>query len=72
MGNPISVLIWGAMPYVAKYNYSYHPSHSLDKFPGGCMYKFTVYYQYLQFMINIFINNSLHLTHVLAYLDYLF
>ena len=60
------------MPYVAKSNYSYHPSLGLDKFPGGCMYKFTVYNQYLQFKINICINNSLQLTHVLAYLDYLF
>ena len=39
MGDPISVLIWGVMLYVAMSNYSYHPSLGLNKFPGGNMYK---------------------------------
>ena len=56
----------GVMPYVAKTNYSYHSSLGLDKFPGGCMNKCTVYNWYLQFTINIFINNSLQLSHVLC------
>ena len=57
MGDPISVLIWGVMPYIMKSNYSYHPSLGLDKFPGGV---FTSYFTnlqfyncYLQFTINI-------------------
>ena len=70
----------GMIPYIAKSNYSHHPSLGLDKLPGGCMYKFTVYNtyrftvfdEYVQFKINIFINNSLQLTHVFAYLNYLF
>ena len=56
----------GVMPYVAKSNYSHHPSLGLDKLPGGVCTKFTVYNtysfkvydKYVQFKINIFINNS--------------
>ena len=36
----------GETPYVVKSDYSHHPSLGLDKLPGGCMYKFTVYNTY--------------------------
>ena len=49
MGDPISVLIWGALPYIAKSNYSYCPSLSLDKSPGGVC---TSYFINLQFTID--------------------
>ena len=75
----MSVMIWGVTSYIAKSNYLHHPILGLHKFPGGCMYKFTVYNTYrftvydgyVQFKINIFINNILQLTHVLAYLKLL-